>query len=175
MSRRALVIALLVSLAVNLFVLGGLAGASLMAVGWRRAHEPSPPGRLAAVGQALSPEHRDGWRAAMHAAVQTAGPQLHQARELRRQAWEQVARDPAQPQAALAALDQSRALEGQARAVMDRAVIGYAATLPTPERAKVAEALDRRGPRPPRGGPWSGGGPGPDQPGLPDRPLPPER
>jgi uncharacterized membrane protein len=175
MSRRALVIALLVSLAVNLFVLGGLAGATLMGFGWRRPHEPPPPGRLAAVGQALSPEHRDGWRAAMRTAVQTAGPQLRQARDLRRQAWEQLARDPAQPQAALTALDQSRALEGQARAIMDRAVVDYAAALPAPERAKAAQALDRRGPRPPRGGPWSGGGAGPDQPGLPDRPPPPER
>jgi uncharacterized membrane protein len=165
MSRRGLIIALLVSLAVNLFVLGGLAGAVLMGFG-RRPHEP-PPGRLAAVGAALAPEHREGWRTAIHGAVRTARPQLLQARQLRRQAWAQVAQDPAQPQAALATLDQSRALESQARATMDRAVVDYAARLPAPERATVAAALGRRGPR---HGRWSGGGPGPGHDRLPGRP-----
>jgi uncharacterized membrane protein len=178
MSRRALVIALIVSLAINVFVIGGLAGAVLM--GYGRLGPPGPPGppRLNGMGAALSPEHREAWQAAVRGAVQTAGPQLRQARALRKQAWDAVAADPANPQAAQAALAQSRNLELAARGVMDRAVVDFAATLPAPERAKLAEALSRRGPHPPGGpgggppggGPWSGGGgPGPDRGPPPDR------
>jgi len=42
MSRRGLLIALIVSLAVNLFVLGGLAGAALM--GWPHPRPPPTAG-----------------------------------------------------------------------------------------------------------------------------------
>jgi uncharacterized membrane protein len=162
MSRRALVIALVASLALNLFVIGGLAGAALMGFGRHGFHGPPPPGRLAAVGEALTPERREAWRTTMRGAVATAGPQLRQARELRRQAWEAVAKEPANAPAAMAALDQSRALEGQARSVMDRAVVDFAASLPAADRAKLSEALSRRAGRPHRPGGWSGGGPGPD-------------
>jgi uncharacterized membrane protein len=174
MSRRALLIALIVSLAVNLFVLGGLAGATLMGFGRHEPHLPPGPVRLRAIGEALPSDRREAWEASVRGAVQTAAPQLRQARALRRQGWADIAAEPANPQAALSALDQSRALEGQARAVMDRAVIAFAASLPPADRAKFAEALSRHGPHPRPGGRWSGGGgpgpgPGPDGPPLPDR------
>jgi uncharacterized membrane protein len=170
MSRRGLLIALLVSLALNLFVLGGLAGAALMGFGRHGPALPPGPGRLASLGETLAPQHREAWTAAVRGAVQAAGPQLRQARVLRRQAWAAISADPADPQAATAALNQSRLLEGQARATMDRAVVDFAATLPAAERKQLAEALSRRGSHPPRRG-WSGsGGPGPRA-GLP----PPER
>jgi uncharacterized membrane protein len=187
MSRRGLLIALIVSLAVNLFVLGGLAGMAV--IGGFHRHPPSPPpggpGRLNGIGASLAPEHRQAWQATMRSAVETALPQMRQARTLRHAAWSAIAAEPANPQAAISQLDQSRALEGQARAVMDRAVVGFAVTLPREDRAKLAEALSHRDQRrgPPGGpqGPWSGdsrpgpgpggpdGGPDPDRPTLPDR------
>jgi uncharacterized membrane protein len=166
MSRRGLLIALFVSLAINLFLLGGLAGAVLLGVG--RHPPPQGPLRMAGMGMALSPEHREAWQATVRGAVETAGPQLRQARALRRQAWSSIASEPANPQAALTALDQARALEGQGRAAMDRAVVNFAATLPAAERAKLAEALSKRF-RPPHGAPFLGGRPGMDRPPLPDR------
>jgi uncharacterized membrane protein len=180
MSRRGLLIAFIVSLAVNLFVLGGLTGAALMGFG-RPPPPPGPPARLRAVGEALSAEHRAGWEAAIRGGLEAARPQLEQAGVLRRKAWASVAAEPPNPQAALAALDQSRAQETQARALMDHSVVSYAATLPQGERAKLGQALSQRFGRP-HGGPWpgpgpgphgpmmgSGGGPGPDGPGLPER------
>jgi uncharacterized membrane protein len=167
MSRRGLLIALIVSLAVNLFVLGGLAGAALMGFGRHGPHGPPGPGRLTGMGAELSPEHQEAWQAAVRAAAQTAGPQVRQARAVRRQAWQTLAAEPAHPQAALAALDEARALEMQARAGMDRAVVAFVSTLPPPERTKLIEALSRQRPGPPRPAPWSGGGAGPDHPPLP--------
>ena len=172
MSRRGLLIALIVSLAVNLFVLGGLAGAVFM--GFQRPHGPPPmpgPPHLAAIGQALAPAHRDGWVTTVKQTAQSSGPKLRQARELRRQAWQALANDPVDPQAAVAALDRARGLEFQARAEMDRAVVGFAATLPSDERRRLGEALMRPRLHQPHG-PWSGGRPAPDvgePPPLPNR------
>ena len=165
MSRRGLLIALIVSLAVNLFVLGGLAGVLFM--GLLRPPGPPPmagPPRLAAIGQALAPAHRDAWVSTVRQTAQSSGPKLKQARELRRQAWQELAKDPVDSQSAVDARDQARALEFQARAEMDRAVVGFAATLPSDERRKLGEALMRARPHGPHGphGPWSGGRPAPD-------------
>ena len=160
MSRRGLWIALVVSLAVNLFVLGGLAGMALRGL---RPHGPPPPGptRLAAAGAALSDEQREAWQAAIRQGAQTSGPKLEQARALRREAWRKLSTGPVNAEATLATLDQSRALEMQARSEMDRTVVGFAATLPETERRKLAEVLSRQRRHPPgEGSREGGGGPG---------------
>jgi uncharacterized membrane protein len=169
MSRRGLLIALIASLAVNLFVLGGLAGAALM--GWPHPKSPptAGPPRLAAVGAALSPQQRADWEAILRESAQTSGPKMLEARQLRRDSWRGLTADKPDTQAVLAGLDRSRAIELQARAEMDRRVVGFAATLPADERRKLAEALSRLrrgGPPPPGGwsrpGPAHGDGPSPD-------------
>lgn len=174
MSRRGLVITLIVSLAVNLFVLGGLAGAALMGLPLHRPPPQSGPPRLAALGAALTPEQRQAWQATIRQSAQNAGPKLRQARLLRGQAWRAMSADTVDTQAVLAALSQSRGLEFQARSEMDRAVVGFTATLPADERRKLSEALsrDRHGGPPP--GHWSGRRPGPggDGPGPGPGPLP---
>ena len=161
MSRRGLLIALIVSLAVNLFLLGGLAGAMLM--GWPM-HRPPPqmgPPRLAALGAALTPDQRQAWQATIRQAAQNVGPKLRQARLLRDQALRSMNADTVDTQAVLAALNQSRGLEFQARSEMDRAVVGFTATLPADERRKLGEALRRNRRGPPYGGRWSDHRPGP--------------
>jgi uncharacterized membrane protein len=171
MSRRGLLVALVVSLAVNLFLLGGLAGAALMGLAHHRPPAPGP-GRMHAIGRALGADRQQAWETAVRGAVQTARPQLRQARDLRRQAWGELASDPANPQAAMAALDQSRALESQARGIMDRAVVAFAAGLPARDRAKLAQALARHAPGPPHPHRWSrrsDPAPGPHGPPLPER------
>lgn len=181
MSRRGLLIALIVSLAVNLFVLGGLAGAALMGLPMQRPPQPGPP-RLAVLGAALTPEQRPAWQATIRQAAENVGPKLRQARLLRDQAWRAMNEDKVDTQAVLAALSQSRGLEFQARSEMDRAVVGFTATLPVDERRKLGEALSRSRHGPPPGrwsdhrhGPGGGGPPigdphGPSGPGsLPDR------
>jgi uncharacterized membrane protein len=170
MKRRGLLIALIVSLAVNLFVLGGLTGAMMM--GWGR-HRPPPggPPRLAAVGAALDPAQRDAWQATIRRAAQASSAKVQEARALRRDAWRGLSAEQIDTQAIIAQLNRSRTLELQARSEMDRAVLGFAATLPAEERRKLAEAFSRQR----RGGPpeaRSGRGPGP---GPHDGPPPPDR
>lgn len=166
--KRGLLIVLIVSLAVNLFVLGGAAGVALMGFPLHRNANGGPP-RLAAAGATLAPHQREAWQAAMRQASQTSGAKIVQARRLRREAWRGLNEDKVDAQAVLAALDRSRTLEMQARWEMDRAVVGFAATLPADDRRKLAEALSaRRGPPP---GNCSGGGARAmhPQPALPNR------
>lgn len=171
MSRRGLWIALIVSLAVNLFLLGGLAGVALRG-GLRPPEPPHPPGppRLAAAGAVLSEPQRAAWQAAIRQGAETSGPKIEQARALRREAWRGLATGPVHVEATLAALNRSRALEMQARSEMDRSVVGFAATLPESDRRELAEALSRQRRHSPGG--WSRDhGPGPDRSDrqLPDR------
>ncbi|CAN7409818.1 periplasmic heavy metal sensor [Phenylobacterium sp. LjRoot225] len=169
MSRRGLLIALIASLAVNLFVLGGLAGVALRGFPIHRPPPQSGPPRLVALGEVLTPAQRDAWQAAIRQTAETGAPKLLRARQVRRDAWRDLTADPVNPQAALAALDQARRLEFQARSEMDRAVVGFAATLPVDERRKLGEALSKNRRGPPMEG-WSGGRPALDgKPPLPDR------
>lgn len=171
MSRRGLWIALIVSLAVNLFVLGGLAGAALG--GFRLREPPPPPGppRLSAAGAALSGPQREAWQAAIRQGAETSGPKVEQARALRREAWRGLTAGPVDVEGTLAKLNRSRVLELQARSEMDRVAVGFAATLPESDRRKLAEALSRQRRHGPGGWSRDGGGPGPDRGdrGLPDR------
>lgn len=166
MSRRALVLTLIASLAINLFVLGGLAGAAIM--GFSHYRSMGGPPRLAAMAAALSPQQRDAWQSTVRQAADASRAKLQQARQLRRDAWRGLSEDQVDPQATLAELHRSRTLELEARSQMDRAVVGFAATLPPEDRRNLAQALSRARRGHPPGG-WSGRGPGPGETGLPNR------
>lgn len=171
MSRRSLLIVLFVSLAVNLFAVGALAGAGVM--GWRLHAFGHPTqgrgGGMGAVARVLTPEHRQQWRAVLHAQQTVSGAQLRQARMLRRGAYMRFATEPFDQAGILADLDRSRVIEGQGRAALDQQIVAFAATLPADERVKFADALLQ--PKPPaQRGAWLGrGGAGQRQPRLPDR------
>jgi uncharacterized membrane protein len=158
MSRKGLMAALIASLAVNLFVIGLVAGIALMGlriVGWGRQGGGGVGlmhGPMAAAAAGLSPDRRTAWEQTMREQALTSGPKVRQARILRRDAWNELAGDPLDPQAVLASLDQSRMLEQQARAEMDAAIVKFAASLPPDERHRLAQGLAR-----PRSRSWSGG------------------
>lgn len=175
MSRRGLVIALLVSLAVNLFFIGGVAGAALMELRVHRGPLPGPPrppmfAMAEDLSATLAPEHREPWMSRLREAAADAGPRLKQSHDLRRAAWGRLAADPADPDAVLADLTRARQLELQARGDIDRTVVTFAAGLPSEERKRLADKLAhaRLGPRM-----FSGRGPRPEGnaplPPLPDR------
>jgi uncharacterized membrane protein len=148
MSRRGLIIALLISVAVNLFVVGGLGGMALMAFRMHGGPPPRGPGpppfaRANELSADLTPEHRAQWMATLRQAAESAGPRMRQARTLRRQAWQGLEADPVDVQAVLAGLAQARALEGQSRGDIDQRLVAFAAGLPPAERHAMAEKLAR--------------------------------
>ena len=173
MSRRLLLIVAFVSLALNLFLVGGVVGAGLMGLrgGPHRPEARSGPG-MAAAARVLTADQRDAWRTMLREQARVSGPALREARVVRRDAWRRIGEEPMDTQAILAELTRSRAIEQQARTAMDRQMVAFAADLPPTDRERLGEALSKSPERRMRG---SGrGGPGPDrgpggEPGLPDR------
>lgn len=145
MTRRTLAIALIVSLVVNVFVLGGFAGAALT---WRRtapsrAAMPGRWARLREAAQALSPADRRRLRQAVRAAALELAPTAERARDARQRAQALLIR-PAFDRAAFdAALADARNGDIAVRIGFERAVSGVAATLPANERTMLANGLAR--------------------------------
>lgn len=152
MSRRTLLILLFVSLAVNLFVIGAMAGAALLGARTADRHRPlHMGGPMMAAGHTLGERDRAAFRAALHEQAAVAGAQLRESRQLRRSAWLRLGDEPVDQAAILRDLDRARALEMQARAQVDRRVLAFGAGLPRDERARFGEALAprvRHGPAP---------------------------
>lgn len=152
MSRRALFIVMFVSLALNLFILGAVAGALFLG---DRFHRPRPfvrgaPPMFAAAAM-LPQAEQSAYEDALRSAAGVAGPKLRQAREIRRDAWVRMGADPVDAAAVTADLDRARGLEAQAREDVDHRIVDFAAHLPAADRSRLAQALaappQRRGPR----------------------------
>ncbi|MDP1632820.1 MAG: periplasmic heavy metal sensor [Caulobacter sp.] len=158
MKERGLLIALVISAAINLFLIG--LGVGAWALGPRLG--PTAPaaaaggGRAAlplwAMGQALSPEQRPAFNAMLRKAMRAAASDVREARGIRRQAFDAVATDGFDPAQVNADLDRARALEQGARARIEHDVITFAASLPEDDRAALSAALrsammQRNGPR----------------------------
>lgn len=169
MSPRGLTIALIVSLAVNLFVLGAVAGGFFIA---HRLHQAAPTMRsggppLWRAGDALPPLHRSQFRTVLRGQAAQARAHMLEAREARAAAWRRLGDDPLDAASVEGDLDRARAVEMQARTAVERQVVRFAAELPPAERRRLAEGLARSAPGP--GGPMRGmrtphGPPPPDGP-----------
>jgi uncharacterized membrane protein len=165
MDRRWVLVVLFVSLALNVFIIGGLVGAGLAGVKLR----PPPPaatprGGMGQAIRALPPEQQQAWRAGNRDFMASNGPKFREARELSREAMRRFGDEPFARDAILADLKQARSLEFEARVAQDQRVVDFAAGLPPDQRRVMARALarpplGRRGPRGPDGG----------RPPLPDR------
>lgn len=144
MSRKTLLVVLFVSLAVNLFVIGAVAGG--LVVGGR-LHEVRAQGRpgpaLWMAGDALPPGERRAYRRLLREEGLAMRPALRQARELRREAWGRMGQEPFDAAAARADLERARRLEIEARGRVEARILDFAGTLPAAERASLAEGLAR--------------------------------
>lgn len=154
MGRRWVWIVMFSSLALNLFLVGLMAGA--LVIGSRfhvlrpQGAGPQPVRGLWAAGSGLTPEHRQAFHKVLRGGGQDVGAKLREARQLRRQAWTQMGAEPLDPAAATQSLDRARALETEARGGVEHEIVTFAATLPPAERAALAEGLARTM-SPPRG------------------------
>lgn len=147
MKGRGLLVGLLVSLALNLFLVG--LGVGAWALGPRLV-QPAPVvaqggGRailpLWAMGRALSPQHRPAFNAVLREALAAGRGDIREAREIRRRAFDSMASDAFDAVKVSADLDRARDLEVGARARLERDIVSFSATLPPEERARLAEAM----------------------------------
>lgn len=147
MSGRKLVIALLASLAVNLFLIG--LGVGAWALG-PRLMQPTPvvvqgPGRpplpFWATARALSPQYRPAFNAVLRKALLATMPDVREARAIKRRAFDGMASGDFDAARVSADLDRARNLEFGARSRLERDMVAFSATLPADERANLAEAM----------------------------------
>jgi len=144
--RRWLLVGLVVSLALNLFLVGLGVGALLFGGGAKRGPDPEAaagPRRapLWMAGRGLSPAHRPAYREVLMRATRAARPDLVEARRLKRQAFDAMATTPYDAEMVAADLAQARTLEFKARTRLEKDIATFAATLPPGERAALAESL----------------------------------
>lgn len=148
MSRPGLRIALIVSVILNVFAVGMIAGGLYR---WSRAEPPrvfAVPhrGRLRAAGDALAPDQRRTYRRALRQTARESRPLVEQARAARLRAAMAFTAPEFDRNAVTTALDQARAADFALRMRAERAVVDAAATLPVDQRGLLAEGLGRNGP-----------------------------
>ncbi|MBG7615420.1 periplasmic heavy metal sensor [Brevundimonas sp. BAL450] len=147
MSNRALMIALAVSLALNLFAVaaGVTAWVSREAAEDRVEEVRSSRERmpLMAVIDTIDPDRRGPVRAELRAAALSAKPDFQEAREARRQAIALTESEDFDPAAVSALLEQSRASELRGRARLEVEAVRILSELSPEDRARMSTLLRR--------------------------------
>jgi uncharacterized membrane protein len=139
MTSRGLTIALAISAALNVFVVGAGAGVLLSRV-IGPAHA-GQRGRLAVAADKLGPTERTAFLEMMRDQAQGEGPVLLDAREARRQAVAALQAPRFDRAAAGAALDRARADDMAVRTKIENAVLDFAAGLSPQGRAALAAGI----------------------------------
>ena len=140
MGRRWLLIALAVSVGLNLFLLG--VGATVWAQRQRLTTPPAPASVMRAAEQ-LDPADRAAFRKMLRREGRRISPDLKAARAARRDAARKLAEPTYDSPAAAADLATARAAEARARAQLETAVLQFAEGLDQTERAALARAVKR--------------------------------
>lgn len=144
MKGRGLLAGLLVSLALNLFLIGAGAGVLIYSRAVPQAVSASgPPPRapLRAMAESLAPEHRAPFRASVRRSLDASLGDVQEARRLRAEAYDLMSAPNFDPAAVLDRLDRARGLEMGARRRVEADMIAYSATLQPAERASMAETM----------------------------------
>ena len=150
MRPRWLIVGLVVSIALNLFLVG--AGAGLLALGLRLARENAgarPAAFFWATAGMSQPAKRDTRRMLLTLRDQV-GPDVQRSRALRLQGWEGLVAAKPDTAAIKAALTQSRQIDIGVRAKVEEAIVDYVAQLPPADRAAYAAGMSREINTPPK-------------------------
>ena len=142
-------LALAASLILNLFLVGALVAGYLTL---RSGGHMIVAGSLRIAGTELPAGERKPFRMALRQTRRAMHPTVVAARAAKAEAAA-LLRQPIVDQAAvLAALDRARAADMLVRAAVERRAVAYAAGLPPATRAKLADAMTKRGARVARSG-----------------------
>ena len=163
-----------VSLALNLFLIGAMAG--VIVVGLKMFGEQAEMRRgrgpnIGAAFQALPDDRRQAFREVMRAQALSAAPDFRAAGEARREAMRLMSAPTYDAAAVSAALDRARAADGRARARID-ATLATRLSEFSPEERQLFARVMMRGPDGRRGRRGPGGPPGGPPPPPPSVPAP---
>ncbi|MFO1015719.1 MAG: periplasmic heavy metal sensor [Caulobacteraceae bacterium] len=170
MSNRWLIIGLVVSAAINVFLIGTAVGVLVLGARFAQAGPntaPRPGQEIIRAAAVLPPEQAQKIRQALRREAVEVQPQVRASRQARRQAWLNGASEPFDAAAVKAALAQARERDIATRARIENEVVDLAADL-TPEQRRAYFRAIARPPPPP--GFWRRRGlmgpPGMDRPGM---------
>lgn len=134
-------IGLLVWIILNLFLAGALvAGYASLRTDTRMLNA----GSLRIAGAELSAADRRPFRRDLRQARRVMGPTIAVSRKAKAEAAALLRQDPVDHAAVIAALDRARMADMAVRAAVKRRAVPVAAGLPVADRAKLAEAVERR-------------------------------
>lgn len=134
-------IALIISVILNLFLASALiAGLVSLRTGGRMINA----GSLRIAGAELPSAERRPFRMALRQARQAMRPTVLESRAAKAAAATLLRQPVINQVAVVAALDRARKADMAVRAAVERRAVAYAATLPPADRAKLADALQRR-------------------------------
>lgn len=144
MSKR-LRILLILSLVLNLFVVGGLAGSAIM---WQRAQVSRPAAALGRpalrqAAAALAPEHRRQFRKLFRSTVETLRPDMQAARKARQDVAALLAAQDLDSQTLDAAVRRSREADMRVRVALEARVMAFVKSLPAHQRIIFGKELIR--------------------------------
>jgi uncharacterized membrane protein len=143
MSGRWGKVLLAVSLVLNLFVIGAVAGVLIMRQQLLARAASSDPVMRAA--DALPSPQREAFRAMIGVQIQALRPGLRDARLARRNAMARLQTEPFDRAGAGADLARARMDDQNARAAVEEAILNFAAQLPPDQRAAFGKGLVRAG------------------------------
>lgn len=144
MNNRPLVIALAVSLTLNVFILGAVAGAfGSRARMYPHRAPPAVGNPLMRLGERLPEDQRRPFRDRIAAQALANRPLAREARQARTRAAELFARPTFDKAAINAELARARALDETARERLEGAVVDFAAELPVEQRKVLGDGLRR--------------------------------
>lgn len=132
---------LIASIILNLFLAGALvAGYASLRTGRGMLNA----GSLRIAGTELPAAERRPFRQALRQARKAMRPTILASRTAKAEAAGLLRQAQVDQAAVLAALDRARAADMAVRAAVERGAVAYASTLPPADRAKLAEAMERR-------------------------------
>jgi uncharacterized membrane protein len=130
-----------VSLALNLFMIGAIAGVFILRQQIVARGVEADPVMHAA--DALPPARRDAYRALMRTTLEALRPGLRDARQVRRHAMAIMRAEPFDRAAANVDLAHARADDAAARGEVEEAILNFAQGLPQEQRAMFVRGLER--------------------------------
>lgn len=145
MTSRTLKALLVVSLVVNVFLVGGIAGGVYRYFLHERVATPEQRGLRFAASE-LSDERQRQLRQALRDTRRDAQPLIRAARDGRRDLVRILSAPELDRPALDSALASTREADSALRARIEATVAGFATTLTPDERMKLVDAMQRRGP-----------------------------